>query len=251
MVVRKIIKIDEDKCDGCGLCVPSCAEGAIQMIDGKARLIDDKFCDGLGACLGECPNDAITIIEREAEEFNEEAAESRLKEEKENNSHRDEEVNKDDESACSCPSCSVTTFEKEQEPVVGEKKQKSVSRLSHWPIQLKLTPPQAPFFKDANLLISADCVPFAYSDFHEDFIKNKTVVIGCPKLDEIDFYVKRLTEIFSCSNIKSVTIVRMDVACCSGLTWATKQAIAASGKDIPVTETVVSAKEGNIIKNHL
>jgi len=245
IAVRKIIKIDENKCNGCGLCVPSCAEGAIQIIEGKARLIDDKFCDGLGACLGDCPNDAITIIEREAKEFDEEAVESHIKEDKDNNSYKDEET------ACACPSCSVTTFEKEKEPIISEKKQKSVSRLSHWPIQLKLTPPEAPFFKDANLLISADCVPFAYSNFHEDFIKDKTVVIGCPKLDEIDFYIKRLTEIFCCSNIKSVTIVRMDVACCSGLTWATKQAIAASGKDIPVTETVISAKEGSVIKNHL
>jgi len=242
MPVRKIIRIDEDKCDGCGLCVPSCAEGAIQMIDGKARLINDKFCDGLGACLGECPNDAIKIIEREAEEFDEEAAKSNLKE---------EEVKKDAEVARACPSCSVTTFEKEQDQTVDEKKRESVSRLGHWPIQLKLTPPEAPFFKNANLLVSADCVPFAYSDFHEGFIKDKTVVIGCPKLDEIDFYIKRLTEIFNSSNIKSVTVVHMDVACCSGLTWATKQAISASGKNIPVTEVIVSAKEGKIVKNHL
>jgi len=246
MGTRKIIKIDEGKCDGCGLCVPSCAEGAIQIIDGKARLVDEKFCDGLGVCLGECPNNAITIEEREAEEFDEEAVEVHLKKEREKELVQMKAAEKHPHAHVACPSASIMTFEKEKEVVGDTKKQASVSRLSHWPIQLSLTPPEAPFFKDANLLIAADCAPFAYADFHEDFLKDKTVVIGCPKLDDINFYINRLTKIFENSNIKSVTVVHMEVPCCSGLTWATEKAIAASGKKIPLSEITISAKGGKI-----
>ncbi len=248
MAVRKIVKIDENKCDGCGVCVPSCAEGAIRIIDGKARLIDEKFCDGLGACLGECPQDAITIEERDAEEFNEQAVKSHLESARkvEQETAAGGAVGEHAGAAFGCPSATVATFEEEPEKAVDHRKQPCASRLSHWPIQLCLTPPHAPFFKDADLLIAADCVPFAYADFHEELLKGKTVVIGCPKLDEINFYVDRLTEIFRNAEIKSLTIAHMDVPCCSGIVWAARKALEQAGKDIPLSEVTVSARDGKI-----
>lgn len=248
MTVRKVVHIDESKCDGCGLCVPSCAEGAIQIIDGKARLVDEKFCDGLGACLGECPQDAITIEERDVEQFDEKAVETHLKEAQEEAGKIPiAQAKSSGDAKYKCPSCNVTSFEKKEVPG-SSRKELSVSRLSHWPIQLCLTPPKAPFFDDAELLIAADCVPFAYANFHEDFLKNKTVVIGCPKLDDINFYVDRLTEIFENSNIKSLTVVHMEVPCCSGIVWAAKQALEKAGKVIPLAEVTIGAKDGKVIQ---
>lgn len=231
-VLRKIVHIDEEKCDGCGLCVPSCAEGAIQIIDGKARLVDKKFCDGLGACLGECPQDAITIEEREAPEFDEQAVEEHL--------HKTATEKPKPPQFSACPSSAVRSLERDAQPAPS--RLASTSHLGNWPIQLHLVPPQAAFLKGADLLISADCVPFSYADFHQEFLKDKALLIGCPKLDDVHAYQEKLTQIFAEADIKSVTVLYMEVPCCFGLPHAVKQALAASGRDIPLREQVVGVK---------
>ncbi len=227
---RQIVKIDEEKCDGCGICIPSCAEGALQIIDGKARLIKEQYCDGLGACLGECPQDAITIEEREADEFNEVAVEHHL--------HAKEHSH--DEIPRGCPSATVTRFESH----VGEEVTATVqpSMLGHWPVQLTLVPPSAPFFKDADLVLAADCVPFAYPGFHQEFLQDSALAVACPKLDDFEAHLNKLTEIIRQSEPKSITVVRMEVPCCSGITHMARQALLASGKDIPLKETIIGIK---------
>jgi Pyruvate/2-oxoacid:ferredoxin oxidoreductase delta subunit len=215
MITRKIVKIDEEKCNGCGLCIPNCAEGALQMVDGKARLVSDQFCDGLGACLGHCPQDAIIITEREAEDFDEKAVGGAM--------HF-----KTPESAAGASSITSTTS--------------SVSMLSQWPVQLKLVPVNAPYFQDADLLVTADCVPFAYPNFHKDFLNGKAMVVGCPKLDDIHYYREKLTEIFKTNAIKSVTVPYMEVPCCLGLVKATEDAISSSGKNIPLKKLKISIR---------
>ena len=226
MATRKIVKIDEEKCNGCGLCIPNCAEGAIQIVDGKAKLVSDKFCDGLGACLGHCPEDAITVIEREAEEFDEKAVEFHL--------HNQIGVQAKPQSQFTgCPSSRVLQFQVPKPKAESGLRESTVSQLSQWPVQLKLVPVDAPYFQDADLLVAADCVPFAYPDFHQDFLKGKAVVVGCPKLDDIQLYKEKLTAIFKTNPIKSVTVPYMEVPCCFGLVKATEDAIEASGKDIP------------------
>lgn len=239
MATRKIVKIDEKKCNGCGLCIPNCAEGAIQIVDGKAKLVSDKFCDGLGACLGHCPEDAITIIEREAEEFDEKAVELHL--------HKQEEAThipqpKPQPEFTGCPSSRVLQFEAPKPKAESGPKESTVSHLSQWPVQLKLVPVDAPYFQNADLLIAADCVPFAYSDFHQDFLKGKAVVVGCPKLDDIHLYRDKLTAIFKANSIKSVTVPFMEVPCCFGLVKATEDAIEASGKDIPLKKVKIGIR---------
>lgn len=229
MATRKIVKIDEEKCNGCGLCIPNCAEGALQIIDGKARLASDKFCDGLGACLGHCPEDAITIIEREAEEFSEKAVEAFL--------HKKHEAHPAPQPEphpvfAGCPSSRPLQFKVQGSGTEKDGVGPSASQLSQWPVQLKLVPVSAPYFQEADLLVAADCVPFAYPDFHQDFIKGRVVVVGCPKLDDIQFYEEKLTEIIRSNSIKSVTVPYMEVPCCFGLVKATEDAIAASGKKI-------------------
>jgi Pyruvate/2-oxoacid:ferredoxin oxidoreductase delta subunit len=236
MATRKIVRIDEEKCNGCGLCIPNCAEGAIQIVDGKAKLITDKFCDGLGACLGHCPEDAITIIEREADEFDEKAVEIHLHKQKEaNHTHRPEPH------LGGCPSTRVLQFQAPKPKETGPATS-SVSMLSQWPVQLKLVPVNAPYFEDADLLIAADCVPFAYANFHQDFLRGKALVVGCPKLDDIQLYREKLTEIFRTNSIKSVTLPFMEVPCCFGLVKATEDAIAASGKDIPLKKVKIGIR---------
>jgi len=229
MLLRNIVKIDEKKCNGCGVCIPSCAEGAIQIIDGKARLVKDIYCDGLGACLGKCPQNAITVIQREAEEFDEKAAEEHVKR------------TKADPSAWSTPMMcpSVKAMQLENEPAETTTA-KTVSRISNWPYQLKLLPPNAPFFENADLLIAADCVPFAYADFHEDMLKGRVLAIGCPKLDDVTLYRNKLAEIFRNSNIHSITIVNMEVPCCFGLNRIVKEALELSGKIIPLKQQTIS-----------
>jgi Pyruvate/2-oxoacid:ferredoxin oxidoreductase delta subunit len=235
MGTRKIVKIDEDRCNGCGLCIPNCAEGAIQVIDGKAKLLSEKFCDGLGACLGHCPQDAITVIEREAEDFDEKAVEVHL--------HKKEMVTPEPVPLfVGCPSSRAMHFAvpetgKEKEPAI-----QSTSMLSQWPVQLKLVPVNAPYFQNADLLVAADCVPFAYPDFHRDFIKGRVVVVGCPKLDDIQYYKDKLTEIFKTHSIKSVTVPYMEVPCCFGLVKATEDAIAASGKKVPFKKVKIGVR---------
>ena len=231
MVLRNIVKIDETKCNGCGLCVPSCAEGAIQIIDGKAKLVKDIYCDGLGACLGKCPQDAITVIQREAKEFDEKAAEEHVK--------RTQASSSAGHAPLTCPSVKVMQFENESTKTTAAK---TVSRISNWPCQLKLLPPNAPFFEGADLLIAADCVPFAYADFHEDMLKGRTLAIGCPKLDDVSLYRNKLAAIFQGSNIRSVTVINMEVPCCFGMIRLAKEAIELSGKVIPLKQQTISIK---------
>ena len=239
MATRKIVKIDEEKCNGCGLCIPNCAEGALQIVDGKARLMSEKFCDGLGACLGQCPEDAITVIEREAEEFDEKAVEVHL--------HRQKETEpqpqpKPQPVFTGCPSSRAMHFELPNAKTESTSVTPAVSQLTHWPVQLKLVPINAPYFQDADLLIAADCVPFAYPDFHRDFMKGKAVVVGCPKLDDVQYYKEKLTEIFKTNSIKSITLPYMEVPCCVGLVKATEDAIAASGKNIPLKKVKIGIR---------
>jgi ferredoxin len=245
MAARKIVKIEEEKCNGCGLCIPNCAEGALQIIDGKAKLISDKFCDGLGACLGHCPQDAITVSEREAEEFDETAVEALLRKEKGAKTLPQSELKSLSQpqpqpaSFGGCPSSRAMQFKAAQSAIGGDSSQPSASMLSHWPVQLKLVPVNAPYFRDADLLVAADCVPFAYPDFHRDFLKGKAVVVGCPKLDDIDFYIEKLTGIFKTNSIRSVTVPFMEVPCCFGLVRAIEEALKASGKNIPLKKVKI------------
>ena len=234
--LRKIIKIDEEKCNGCGLCVPACAEGALQIIDGKAKLISETYCDGLGACLGECPRGAITIVERAAEHFDEEATKLHL--EKEN--HTMEKL------PCGCPSATVTQFERQEATGGAPIEATRQSMLGHWPVQLTLVPPTAPFLQGADLVLVADCVPFAYAGFHRDFIKDHAVLVACPKLDDFHAHLAKLTDILRQSSVKSLTIVHMEVPCCSGLTIMVKQALQQSGKEDLLFKEVTIGIKGDI-----
>ncbi len=273
-IKRKIIEINEELCNGCGECVPSCAEGAIQVIDGKARLVAEKYCDGLGACLGECPTDALRVVEREAEDFDELAVEEHL------TASRPAPVQEAPAMACGCPSSQIQSFAKpvarEAAPPAAEgpvmacgcpstqmqsfakpttceeanrpvSQARGVSALTHWPVQIKLVPPTAPFLKGADLLVAADCTPFAYPDFHRDFLQGKVLMVGCPKFDDAEAYIQKFTDIFKMSGVKSVNVVTMEVPCCQGLPVIVKRGMAAAGADIPMTHTVVSLR-GDVIR---
>ena len=233
--LRKIVKIDENKCDGCGACIISCAEGALKIIDGKAKLVSETYCDGLGACLGKCPQGAINIEEREAQDFDEEAVEKQLHPEK-----------VEDKLPCGCPSASVKQFEKAVKvatPAVETPKTTVRSRLGHWPVQLTLVLPTAPFLKGADLVLVADCVPFAYAGFHQDFLGDNTaLLVACPKLDDFQAHQKKLNEILEQSGIKSLTVLHMEVPCCSGLVHMAKQAILASGNVVPFKDITISIR---------
>jgi NAD-dependent dihydropyrimidine dehydrogenase PreA subunit len=238
-IKRKIIEIDPERCDGCGLCVPSCAEGAIQIKDGKAQLVAEKYCDGLGACLKGCPNDALNIIEREADDFDEAAVEEHLKHSEASQSHSSTSL------PCGCPSTQLQTFgqgdpchQANQPRFQGAQ----TSALSHWPVQIKLVPPTAPFLKGADLLVVADCAPLAYPNFHQDFLKGRVVMMGCPKFDDAQEYIQKFAEIFTKGDIKSITTVVMEVPCCAGLPFIVKKGLEASGKKIPLTEKVISIR---------
>jgi Pyruvate/2-oxoacid:ferredoxin oxidoreductase delta subunit len=237
-VLRKILEIDEEKCDGCGQCVPACAEGAIAIEEGKARLVAERFCDGLGACLGECPNDAIRIIEREAEDFDEEAVEAYLKE-------KETEPPKMMPQAPCCPSRQVASFATAGAPPSESESAEAASHsaLGHWPVQIHLVPPTAPFLKGADLLVTADCVPVAYAAFHRDFLQGKVVLMGCPKFDDVPSYVRKFTDIFGQKpGVRSVTILTMEVPCCSALPMIVKKALADSRRSIPIEEVVISRR---------
>jgi len=230
--LRKIIRIDEEKCNGCGVCVPACAEGALQIVDGKAKLVSEIYCDGLGACLGECPQGAITIEERAAEEFDEEATKLHLEEK-----HTMEEL------PCGCPSATVTQFERQEATGVAPSAPVSQqSMLGHWPVQLTLVPPGAPFLNQTDLVLAADCVPFAYAGFHQDFLRDHSLLVACPKLDDFQAHLRKLTDILRHSQVKSLTVVHVEVPCCSGLVHMARQAVQLSGKDIPFKEVTVSIK---------
>lgn len=268
MAKRKIIKIDEEKCNGCGLCIPNCPEGALQIIDGKARLISDLFCDGLGACIGHCPEGAITIEEREAQEYDERKVMANIVRQGKNvikahlehlKDHNEKEYFKqamdylkeknievpqqEENLPCGCPSSQTMDLRKKEKPIQQEKNiSKGLWQLQNWPVQIMLIPPHAPYLDNADLLIAADCVPFAYADFHADLLKGKILLVGCPKLDNTEIYQEKISQILKHNHIKSITYAYMQVPCCFGLVSIIKQAISVSGKDIPFKEVVISIK---------
>jgi ferredoxin len=275
MAKRKIIKIDQDKCDGCGFCIPNCPEGAIQLIDQHARLISDLFCDGLGACLGHCPQGAITIEEREAEDYDERKVMANIVKQGPNvikahllhlKEHNQPEYLQQAilylqekglpnlllESSCQghaskgssgCPGSKVMDFSRERP---GRSREESTiagsSHLRQWPVQLMLVPAYAPYLNNADLLICADCVPFAYADFHEGLLKGKTLLVGCPKLDDLGAYQQKLAQILEYNKVKSITYAHMEVPCCFGLVGVIQQAIARSGKEVLFKEVTISIR---------
>lgn len=223
-MIRKIIKIDEEKCNGCGVCVSACHEGAIGLVDGKAKLMRDDYCDGLGDCLPSCPTGAISFEQREAADYNKKAVmENRLKK----------------HGIANHGGCPGSKLSRIMHGYGSHTDIKAESRLSQWPVQIKLVPVNAPYFDGADLLIAADCTAFAYGNFHNDFIKDKITLIGCPKLDSVD-YSEKLTAILAVNDIKSVTVVRMEVPCCGGIQTAVQKALDASGKNVPLNVTVIS-----------
>ena len=243
-IMRKIIEIDEELCDGCGLCVPDCAEGSLVIIDGKAKMISDNLCDGLGACLGSCPTGALKIIEREAEDFDEEAVEKYLENKK---SETGDALPK----TSGCPSAQLKTFTP-QTPCQTANKPIAMasgggtSSLTHWPIQIRLVPPTAPFLQGADLLVAADCSTISAPNFQLDYLTGKVVMMGCPKFDDAESYIERFTEIFTNCNLNSLTILIMEVPCCSSMNGIIKQAIERSGKNVPVEQITISTQGAEI-----
>lgn len=247
-MIRKIIHIDEEKCNGCGACASACQEGAIAMVDGKARLMRDDYCDGLGDCLPNCPTGAITFVEREAAAYDEQAVmKNKQKKEAQAQSKMQERMQHTGMSLSGgCPgSRAVSLNHAEHEPEAGGCPGSQVSRLAQWPVQIKLVPVSAPFYAGAKLLIAADCTAYAYAAFHEDFIKGHITLVGCPKLDGVD-YSEKLTQIIADNDIRSVTIVRMEVPCCGGLENAAKTALQNSGRFIP-WQVVTISTDGRIL----
>jgi Pyruvate/2-oxoacid:ferredoxin oxidoreductase delta subunit len=246
-VIRKIIEIDEELCDGCGNCVPSCAEGALQIVDGKARVIADIYCDGLGACLGECPLGALSIVEREADEFDEEAVEKLIA------SKEKQALKEVPFVSGGCPSARLQTFEQAPSAPASDLQtapppaEQAQSALSHWPVQIMLVPPTAPFLKGADLLVLADCVPVAFPSLHRDFLQGKAVMMGCPKFDDAEHYVEKFSQICKLSGINSITAVVMEVPCCSALPMIVKKGMELSGVNIPMEEVVISTR-GKILQ---
>lgn len=236
-MIRKIIQIDEDKCTGCGLCVSACHEGAIGMVNGKAKLMRDDYCDGLGDCLPACPTGAITFVEREAAAYNEAAVEE---------NKRTQQMNRQGKTLpCGCPGSQSRNIERS--PAVSATCHAPiVSELRQWPVQIKLAPINAPYFNGAHLLIAADCTAYAYGNFHQEFMAGKITLVGCPKLDSVD-YSEKLTEIIRRNDIKSVTVVRMEVPCCGGIEHAAVNALKNSGKFIP-WQVVTISTDGRILK---
>ncbi len=292
MAEREIIKIDEEKCNGCGLCIPNCPEGALQVIDGKARLISDLFCDGLGACIGHCPEDAIEVEKREAEPYDERKVMENVVKQGKNvikahllhlkghgqaeflgqavaylKEKRLEVPSLKEEAVCAhsaaahsaathaqpahahadaghgggCPGAAMLDMREGKEPA-GAGGGAQPSQLRQWPVQIKLVPPNAPYFNDADLLIAADCVPFADANFHENLLKGKILLVGCPKLDDVEFYQEKITEILKQNTVRSVTCAHMEVPCCYGLVNAVQAAVAASGKDLKMEEVTVTIR---------
>ncbi len=264
---RKIIEVDEKKCNGCGACMPDCPEGALQIIDGKVRLVSELYCDGLGACVGSCPQDAIKVVEKEAKPYDEvkvieriakqgsnviKAHLEHLKEHGEKNylsqavdylkkkgiQNPLEEKVEEKSLPCGCPGTQVRDLRGKKSSYTNNIEQES--ELRQWPVQLKLVPVNAPYFHNAELLIAADCVPFAYASFHNKFLKDKAVVIGCPKLDDIGFYKEKLEEIIRSNKLKGVSIIHMEVPCCYGLYNAVDEALKDSGKKLPFKQYIVS-----------
>ncbi|MHC4788936.1 MAG: ATP-binding protein [Planctomycetota bacterium] len=237
MARRKIVEIDEEKCDGCGDCIPGCPEGALQIIDGKAKLVSDHYCDGLGVCLGVCPRDAIRVIEREADQFDEEAVAEHLQ-------RQASPAGGPHVHGGACPGAALMNLarstgagepEDEQAPRSGG----VPSALGQWPVQLHLVPVSAPFFEGTDVLLAADCVPFAMADFHAELLRGRKLLVGCPKLDDSAYYADKLAEILKQNDIRSLTVVHMEVPCCFGLMALARRALAESGAGIPVEEVTV------------
>ncbi|HSR35869.1 MAG TPA: 4Fe-4S dicluster domain-containing protein [Desulfurivibrionaceae bacterium] len=244
-IKRKIIEIDEALCNGCGQCVPDCAEGALQIVNGKAKLIAEKYCDGLGACLKGCPTGALRIIERVADDFDEEAVEELLRQ-------KEDKKEEAPAMACGCPSTRLQVFQPAATPCQTANQPTLMtgagggSALTHWPVQIRLVPPTAPFLRNADLLVAADCTPLAYAHFHRDLLAGKVVMMGCPKFDETESYVQKFAEIFATAQIRSVTVAIMEVPCCANMRTIIRRALEMAGREIPVTEIVISAR-GEII----
>lgn len=246
MAVRKIIEIDENKCDGCGLCANACHEGAIQMINGKAKLVRDDYCDGLGDCIGSCPQDAITIIERDAAAYDQAAVDAHLG-----------KSNAAAPKMSGCPGTMARSLAQKDSPSPSSCNCQDASTapsgksmLGHWPVQLTLLAPNAPYFQNADLLLAADCVPFAVADFHGKFLAGKTVAVGCPKLDDAGSYVEKLTQIFKLNKINSLTVVHMEVPCCSGMMAIAMRAIEAAGIELEIKDIMVSL-QGDILSENV
>ncbi len=274
---REIIRIDDEKCNGCGLCVPNCPEGALQIIDGKARLVSDLFCDGLGACIGHCPEGAITIEQREAGEYDERrvmdnvirqgenTVKAHLEHLRDHGQHdymkeaisylveKDLGVPEEFEGAvksapvAGCPGCQVVDYRESEEPPEQEEGSPIPSELRQWPVQIMLVPPSAPYLQNADLLITADCVPFAYAGYHRDFLRGKVLLVGYPKLDDAAYYKEKLTEIFKLNDIKRITVVQMEVPCCFGLMKIVKAALAAAETEVPVENVVIGVKGERLV----
>ena len=248
-VNRKIIKIDEDLCTGCGECVVVCAEAAVEVIDGKARVVNDIFCDGLGACIGECPEGALEIIEREALEFDEEEVEKRLESLNHKESIETEQVRQivaDHAQQCGCPSAQTMVFDEPevQTELVG----KIPSALRQWPVQMHLINPEAPYYQGADVLLSADCVGFSYGDFHRDFLKQKSIAIACPKLDQgKEIYIEKIKSLIDDAKINTLTVAIMDVPCCLGLLGLAQEGAKRANRKVPIKYIVVGI-QGNILK---
>lgn len=257
-MLRKIVNIDEEKCNGCGLCVTACHEGAIELIDGKAKLISDEYCDGLGDCLPECPNGAIKIIEREAKEYNEELVQSKINErkEKEIKMQKDKPTKDEPKMPCGCPGTMAKTIERKPKKInmikpinnIKEDTFEINSELRQWPVQLKLINTRAPYLENADLLVAADCTAYAYANIHKDFIKDRITLIGCPKLDDNEYYKEKLAEILTNNNIKSIKVLRMSVPCCGGIVESVKGAMLISSTIVPYSEVIIDT-DGTIISN--
>jgi len=243
--LRKMVRIDEDKCDGCGLCVPDCAEGAIKVIDGKARLLAENLCDGLGACLGVCPKDAITVVDQEVDAFDEEAVETQRRADT-------AAAQAPAPTPCGCPGTMLRQLD--PAPLAAEAAPATSpsgrpSRLGQWPVQLSLLPPGGAMWQDADVLICADCVPFAMGDFHERLLAGKKLAIACPKLDNVQPYVDKLAAVFSTAAVKSITVAHMEVPCCTGILMVVRNALAQAGRtDIPVRDVTVGL-DGTIVRD--
>lgn len=241
-VTRKIIEIDEELCTGCGECVPDCAEGSLKIINGKAKLVSDNLCDGLGACLGSCPTGALKIVERTAEEFDEEAVEKFLADEK-----KKEQAQK----GGGCPSSQLKTMQ----PITpcqaaNTPTSQQGTALQHWPVQIRLIPPVAPFLENCDLLIAADCTTIAYAGLQQDFVSGRVVMMGCPKFDDQDMYIERFTELFKARKLKSVTILIMEVPCCASMLQIVKKAYKDAKATVPIRQVVIST-QGKVLNDQL
>lgn len=257
MSQRQIIQIDEDKCNGCGECILTCAEGALEIVDGKAKLVGELLCDGLGACLGECPTGALTVVERDADEFDPQAVDQRLKKlgrelphghdhSRPNamQAHAHDHAHGHHGPGGGCPSASALVFDRKKAGGdVGELE----SELGHWPVKLQLLGPGAPFLRGADLLLTADCVPFAFPDFHRKLLRGNAVAIGCPKLDDIEAHVERLADIIKHSQLKSLSVVHMEVPCCFGFMHAAQEAVSRAGVAVPLKEIIVG-RSGQVVE---